>query len=603
MSFYFEPINNNTGAMTINIDARGAVPIVTAAGNALANADLRAGRLYTLVYNGTAMVVSGSNVGEDAESGIPALLVDAKLDNDAPFSSNDPYDEELAESFSFTTYEDNVWIEYSITIPVVVYTTSGDGMARNGACRVYLDGDGFNVFPGGAVQWNGTLIANAGQWCTTQNVPNDTTLSCKAQILVPSAGVHTIRTHIAGSTTDTVIELHGRRFYQVKPVKAVKGDPGEGTAGTSNLSVVRTIATSNVDISTALENGDTLNGVPLQTNHVVLLAAQTAPSENGIYVVPASGAASRHPDFLTYDSHCGRYFSVQSGAEKADTLWRCTSDPGGTLGTTALVFSEFSGASAGREMLTGNRTYYVRTDGSDSNTGLANTSGGAFLTIQKAIDVIAATLDLGPYNVTISVGAGTFTGANTLKRYQGVGPVTIQGAGNTTIVSVTSNSCFSGKGVPLYQLKSMKLQTTTGGNAILATIGSQIEYEGIEFGACVDNHVFAASNSVVTQTGNCTVTGGAACHLWADSGARINVATRTIALSGTPAFSTAFAQTTLGASLSAILASITGSATGSRFNSASGGVITTNGGGASFFPGSVAGTGTNFGASPWGLYS
>ena len=63
-----------------------------------------------------------------------------------------------------------------------------------------------------------------------------------------------------------------------------------------------------------------------------------------------------------------------------------------------------------REQLTANRTYYVRTDGSDGNNGLANSSGGAFLTIQKAIDTVAA-LDLSIYNVTVQVADGTYTGA------------------------------------------------------------------------------------------------------------------------------------------------------------------------------------------------
>ena len=50
----------------------------------------------------------------------------------------------------------------------------------------------------------------------------------------------------------------------------------------------------------------------------------------------------------------------------------------------------------------------MRTDGSDSNTGLANTSGGAFLTLQKAWNAIL-TLDLNGFTVTVQIGDGTYT--------------------------------------------------------------------------------------------------------------------------------------------------------------------------------------------------
>ena len=117
-----------------------------------------------------------------------------------------------------------------------------------------------------------------------------------------------------------------------------------------------------------------------------------------------------------------------------------------------------------REMLTANRTYYVRTDGSDSNDGLANTSGGAFLTIQKAIDIVggAGRVDLQRDDLGAD---GTYTGTNAIKRFVGAGRCTIEGDGNTTIVNPTAASCFSLDGIKsLWTVKNLKVQTTTSGN-------------------------------------------------------------------------------------------------------------------------------------------
>jgi hypothetical protein len=109
-----------------------------------------------------------------------------------------------------------------------------------------------------------------------------------------------------------------------------------GADGTGMFSRVRAVATSNITISTALNNGDSLDGVTLATNDLVLVAGQTAPAENGIYVVGAVPA--RDTSFDTYDEHPGVYVSVMEGTAWGDSLWRCTSNKGGTLNTTALTF-------------------------------------------------------------------------------------------------------------------------------------------------------------------------------------------------------------------------------------------------------------------------
>lgn len=100
---------------------------------------------------------------------------------------------------------------------------------------------------------------------------------------------------------------------------------------------VRAATTANITISTALNNGDSLDGVTLVTGDLVLVKNQSAPAENGVYVVGVSPA--RDTQFDTYNEHPGSLISVAEGTAGADTLWLCTSNEGGTLNTTAIAFS------------------------------------------------------------------------------------------------------------------------------------------------------------------------------------------------------------------------------------------------------------------------
>lgn len=123
--------------------------------------------------------------------------------------------------------------------------------------------------------------------------------------------------------------------------RGVAGPAGANGGGFKGAQV-RVVLTGNVNLAGgAIAAGTTHNGVTLDSNDLVLCIGQTAPAENGVYPAPAAGAAVRHADFDAWDDFPGAYFSVTEGITGSDTLWRCTSNKGGTLGTTALTFTQF----------------------------------------------------------------------------------------------------------------------------------------------------------------------------------------------------------------------------------------------------------------------
>ncbi|HEX7824951.1 MAG TPA: hypothetical protein VF477_08625 [Mycobacterium sp.] len=100
----------------------------------------------------------------------------------------------------------------------------------------------------------------------------------------------------------------------------------------------RVATTANITISTALNSGDTLDGVTLANGDLVLVKDQTTGGQNGVYVVSASPA--RATEFDAWDEFPGTLIGVSEGTTNGDTLWLCTNNAGGTLGTTAIVFSK-----------------------------------------------------------------------------------------------------------------------------------------------------------------------------------------------------------------------------------------------------------------------
>jgi hypothetical protein len=267
-----------------------------------------------------------------------------------------------------------------------------------------------------------------------------------------------------------------------------------------------------------------------------------------------------------------------------------------TIAGTAATTSAYGDVRLGtelRERLAANRTYYVRTDGSDANAGLVNSSGGAFLTIQKALNAVAA-LDIGTFDVTIQVADGTYSGANTVTGpWLGSGGVTVQGNTGTpanVIISVTGTDCFLVRTGGRLTVSGMELRTTTAGSGLHATTGAAVTIgASMRFGTIANFQLYAETNAAIVAAANYSVVGGALAHFAVLACGIVQVNGFTVTVSGTPGFAV-FASAGRGSALESFSSTYSGSATGQRYSVSENSLIFTNGGGANFFPGNSAGS-------------
>lgn len=264
-------------------------------------------------------------------------------------------------------------------------------------------------------------------------------------------------------------------------------------------------------------------------------------------------------------------------------------------------------ASRRREVLTAARTYYVRTDGSDSNLGIEDSAAGAFLTIQKAVNTVAG-LDLNIYDVTIDIGDGTYAENITFKTLVGAGEVKLLGntatpgnvvlsgsTGGHTIGSVTSTDTFVGK----YSLQGMKITSSGAGRAGIAVNGAGaivILRGNLEFGATGSHQIIVIHVGTLLNQADYTINGSpTGSHAVAAYKGLVVLnnsgAARTVTLTGTPAWSSAFALAIGTSFIRAGNMTFSGAATGTRCNVTSNSSIDTAGGSlATYFPGDVNGT-------------
>lgn len=183
---------------------------------------------------------------------------------------------------------------------------------------------------------------------------------------------------------------------------------------------VRVATTVAGTLATSFANGSVVDGVTLVTGDRILIKNQVTGADNGIYTVNATGAPTRSLDAdISAEVTSGMFTFIEEGTTLASQGWALTTTNPITLGTTALVFTQFTGVSqliAGAgltktgdtvQVVSGNGGIVVNAD--DITLTLADTT----LTVGAGgVAVNPATVLLTANRITRETPTGTINGTN-----------------------------------------------------------------------------------------------------------------------------------------------------------------------------------------------
>lgn len=141
----------------------------------------------------------------------------------------------------------------------------------------------------------------------------------------------------------------------------------------SSKGSARAMATGNITLS----NPGTMvyDGVTLVAGDRVFLGNQSAPAENGIYLVGATGATAlvRTTDLDIWDELQGALFSIEEGSTNISKLILFTVPKAGTINTTAITFQVVNSSGLSSSNFVTNETLGGTVNGSNTAFTLANT--------------------------------------------------------------------------------------------------------------------------------------------------------------------------------------------------------------------------------------
>lgn len=230
--------------------------------------------------------------------------------------------------------------------------SAGDGLDYDSNTGVFTAdlGYGLQIDGNGQIEVDGSVIATDIDVSNAIGAHSDLTTGVHGVTgnVVGTSDVQTLENKTLGEGTVLSANLYADGFTiagLAEPVNAsdaaTKGYVDAVVEGLHVHQSVVAATTANVDLATG--GLLTVDGVTLVGGDRVLVKAQSAPAENGIYIA-ASGAWTRAEDYDTaVEIQAGDFVFVSGGTLYNSTGW-VQENPVTTLGTDPIVWDQFSGA-------------------------------------------------------------------------------------------------------------------------------------------------------------------------------------------------------------------------------------------------------------------
>lgn len=147
----------------------------------------------------------------------------------------------------------------------------------------------------------------------------------------------------ASGVIDNDATLAANSSTKIATQQAVKGYVDNAVAGLDWKEAVRVATTTSGTLATSFANGQTVDGVTLVTGDRILIKDQSTQTQNGIYIVAASGAPSRASDADTGAELLSAAVYVREGTSNAGSNWVNNNSTTPTIGTDNVTFVQFKG--------------------------------------------------------------------------------------------------------------------------------------------------------------------------------------------------------------------------------------------------------------------